>query len=228
MSGCRSDSECPSDEACLDGQCQDPCRVPYGPCGSNAQCETITHRPVCKCPVGWAGNPHIECFTCKFGRTFLSFATALNHMLFFPVDECTTNNDCPLDKACVSKECVDPCLTTSCGDRAVCEVDYHQSHCVCPPGLQGNPIVQCSAVECTRDQDCNTNEKCDFSTQECYDICQREPCGAADAVCEARNHKKSCFCPPPLQGDGNIYCGLKRKGCNFFMMNPNFISCYSI
>ena len=130
---------------------------------------------------------------------------------FSILDECTSNNDCPLDKACISKKCVDPCQRTSCGDKAVCEVDFHQAHCSCPPGLQGNPIVNCFSVECTDDDDCGTAEKCDFSRQKCYDICQQEPCGSDDAYCEARNHKKSCTCPPPLQGDGNVYCGLKRK-----------------
>ena len=134
-----------------------------------------------------------------------------NFHCFHITDECQVNDDCPLDKACVNNECVDPCARTSCGDRALCEVDYHQSHCVCPPGLQGNPIVQCSAVECTSDNDCATTEKCDLSVQQCYDICQREPCGAAEAVCESRNHRKTCSCPPPLLGDGNVYCGLKRK-----------------
>ena len=65
VSGCRADSECSSNEACIEGQCQNPCQVPYNPCGEQAECEAITHRPVCKCPVGWAGNPHIECFQCE-------------------------------------------------------------------------------------------------------------------------------------------------------------------
>ena len=144
------------------------------------------------------------------------------HNLVFVVDECTVNDDCPQDKACVSQECVNPCLRTSCGDRALCEVNFHQSQCVCPPGLQGNPIVQCIEVECRYDNDCATDEKCDASNQKCFKVCQRNPCGADNAICEGKNHRKNCFCPPPLQGDGNVYCGLKRKDSRKYCSKSRF------
>ena len=36
--GCRSDSECPSQTACINQQCVNPCTV-ADPCGTNAQCQ---------------------------------------------------------------------------------------------------------------------------------------------------------------------------------------------
>ena len=63
---CRIDSECPDNRACIEHQCEDPCYVPYEPCGSEAKCEAIRHRAVCTCPTGWAGNPHDICFQCRF------------------------------------------------------------------------------------------------------------------------------------------------------------------
>lgn len=128
----------------------------------------------------------------------------------FLIDECQTNENCPQDKACVGKKCVDPCLQTSCGNRAACEVTSHLPHCFCPPGLQGNPVVNCFEVECQEDGDCASHQYCHLGRQECDLVCQSTSC-AIGAICEAYNHQKQCSCPPPLLGNGNIYCGTKRK-----------------
>ena len=61
---CEHDPDCPTNKACIENQCKDPCDV-YDPCGREAICETSNHRPVCKCPEGWGGNPHDQCFQCK-------------------------------------------------------------------------------------------------------------------------------------------------------------------
>ncbi len=49
----------------MDKYCRDPCLEPNGPCARNAECRTTSHRAVCRCPVGWVGNPHEECYTCE-------------------------------------------------------------------------------------------------------------------------------------------------------------------
>lgn len=125
-------------------------------------------------------------------------------------DECVTDSDCPLTKACVSQECIDPCLRTSCGQRAECNVEFHVAHCFCPPGLQGNPIVRCVEVGCLQDEDCDTREKCDYASQRCIPLCRGQPC-AAGAECTARNHQEQCRCRPPLQGDGYAYCEERKS-----------------
>jgi hypothetical protein len=61
---CRSDPECPLDKACEQQVCQDPCVI-RNPCGDNAVCRTQQHRPVCFCPDGWGGDPHLKCFRRK-------------------------------------------------------------------------------------------------------------------------------------------------------------------
>ena len=147
--GCRSDSECGDDEACVDGDCKDPCAFPNDPCGRGAICRAHHHIGVCRCPEGWAGNPHTECYTY----------------------ECLTDAECPLDKACVSKECRDPCAQQQCGLRADCEVDYHVAKCACRPGLQGNPFVECVEVGCRIHDDCADNEQCDKRKQQCVRLC---------------------------------------------------------
>lgn len=56
VQGCRRDSECASSEACINGQCDSPCR-----CGVSALCEVVNHRPICRCPNGYSGDPNIGC-----------------------------------------------------------------------------------------------------------------------------------------------------------------------
>ena len=143
----------------------------------------------------------------------------LNIISWLP-DECRVNPDCPLTKACRSEECVDPCQTTSCGENADCQVDYHTPKCVCRQGLQGNPYVRCEKVQCTRDTDCHDSEKCDRLEQKCVPLCQGSPC-ARGAQCDARNHREQCTCTPPLQGDGYVVC-TQRKILNqiYFTTSP--------
>ena len=62
---CQHDIDCPDNRACIENQCLDPCII-HSPCGKSALCETTSHRPVCRCPSGWAGDPHTECYTCRF------------------------------------------------------------------------------------------------------------------------------------------------------------------
>jgi hypothetical protein len=127
----------------------------------------------------------------------------------FVLDECLKDDDCPVTKACVSKECKDPCLLTACGRQATCLVEYHRARCSCPSGLQGNPLVSCEQVGCRRDEDCQQEQRCDYASRNCLPLCTGNPC-VSGASCRAQNHKEVCQCNPPLQGDGYSFCE-KRK-----------------
>ena len=145
---------------------------------------------------------------------FLSFSLSLHTQIDNFADECERNPDCPVDKACISQECADPCLTTQCGQNADCQVDYHNPKCVCRQGLQGNPYVRCLEVDCRRDEDCGDREVCNLAKQECEPLCQGGRC-AEGARCEARNHRETCTCNPPLQGDGFAFCTARKKVVKF-------------
>lgn len=69
---CKSDSECSDSLTCIDQYCQDPCLYPSDPCGRDAQCHSQQHIAICQCPVGWAGDPHKECFKCRKWIFFVS------------------------------------------------------------------------------------------------------------------------------------------------------------
>ena len=78
---CQRDNDCPDNRACIENQCLDPCIV-HSPCGKSALCETTSHRPVCRCPSGWAGDPHIECYTCRLLYRFFLLRKVLTHPFF--------------------------------------------------------------------------------------------------------------------------------------------------
>lgn len=94
-----------------------PC-IPY-PCGSNAQC----NNGICTCLLEYQGDPYIECRP-----------------------ECTLNNDCPKDKACLNNKCKDPCPGI-CGQNAVCTVFNHNPSCNCIEEHSGDPFIVCSKIE---------------------------------------------------------------------------------
>lgn len=62
--GCESDSECPSQLACINAQCKNPCEEGR-PCGINAECRVLDTLPVrtmlCECLPGYRGNAAVQC-----------------------------------------------------------------------------------------------------------------------------------------------------------------------
>lgn len=62
--GCENDGECPSQLACINAQCKNPC-AEGRPCGINAECRVLDTLPVrtmiCECLPGYRGNAAVEC-----------------------------------------------------------------------------------------------------------------------------------------------------------------------
>lgn len=96
----------------------DPCNP--NPCGPNAVCRD----GVCSCMPEYQGDPNFGCRP-----------------------ECVLNSDCPRDKACLRSKCVNPCSLETCAPNAICEVISHIPMCKCPPGFEGNALVQCQPVK---------------------------------------------------------------------------------
>lgn len=74
---CVSSSECPSDKACINQKCVDPCP---GTCGYNAQCRVNNHSPICSCKNGFVGDPFTRCYP----RKFLHPDNSSQYLLEFP------------------------------------------------------------------------------------------------------------------------------------------------
>ena len=99
---------------------QNPCQP--SPCGLNSRCSVINEQASCVCLPEYLGSPP----NCK--------------------PECTTNSDCPINRACFNRKCQDPCVG-SCGFEALCHVSNHAPICYCPESYTGNPFTNCYRVE---------------------------------------------------------------------------------
>lgn len=95
---------------------QDACNP--SPCGSNALCRNGE----CTCLQEYIGNPYQGCRP-----------------------ECVLNSECPRNRACINRKCVDPCIGV-CAQNALCDVINHLPMCSCPHGMEGNALVQCRPV----------------------------------------------------------------------------------
>lgn len=161
---CTINAECPSNLACLNEKCRDPCP---GSCGVYSTCTVVKHSPVCQCQVGYTGDPFAGCSLipqlppepvnpcnpspcganaiCK-ERNGAGSCTCIPEYFGDPYSgcrpECVINTDCPRDKACINNKCKNPCPGT-CGLNAECIVANHAPSCSCLVGYTGNPAVAC-------------------------------------------------------------------------------------
>lgn len=55
---CVMSSDCPSNKACSNQKCINPCE---GACGFAAHCQVINHNPICICPSEMTGDPFTRC-----------------------------------------------------------------------------------------------------------------------------------------------------------------------
>lgn len=160
-----------------------PCQP--SPCGPNSQCREVNNQAACSCIPGFIGTPP----TCR--------------------PECTTNQECPGNLACINQKCVDPCVGT-CGNNAKCTVVDHKPICVCLQQYTGNPFVACQIIIET--------SQAMLPTQ--TDPCQPSPCGP-NAICQVREEIPSCTCLKDFVGSPP-YC---RPECISNSECPSNLAC---
>ncbi|ALC38116.1 CG9572, partial [Drosophila busckii] len=223
---CVQNSDCPSNRACVNQKCRDPCP---GTCGANAECQVISHSYVCECSQEYIGNPYEGCRP-----------------------ECIGNSECAANRACIRQKCADPCPGTCgqeahcsvnnhipicscpagytgnafvqctrqvapitpkdpcypspCGLNSVCRVQRDQAVCECLPGFFGNPLAQGCRPECTLSSDCAKDRAC--VNNKCVDACAGV-CGYG-AVCQTINHSPICSCPDSMVGNPFVQCEAPR------------------
>lgn len=163
---CVSNSDCPSNLACINQKCKDPCQ---GTCGINAECHVVSHTAMCICninyPVGdpftqcnaQQQNPIVEpvtpCVPSPCGANAIcreqngaGACQCLPEYFGNPYEgcrpECVINSDCPSNRACIQTMCKNPCPGT-CGQNAECQVVNHLPSCLCRTGFTGNPYSFC-------------------------------------------------------------------------------------
>lgn len=94
-----------------------------------------------------------------------------------------------------------PCASEPCGLKALCKPLGEYFECTCPPGMFGNPYVECR-YECVVDSDCARNRACERN--KCIDPCEGV-CGER-AECHVIMHRPVCTCVPGFTGDAYTAC----------------------
>jgi hypothetical protein len=101
-----------------------------------------------------------------------------------------------------------------CGRNAECSAAKHEPVCSCKEGYHGNPLIGCSKIECSSDNDCSADKLCEGNM--CKISCLvKNPCGT-NALCSAENHKQVCYCQPGYTGNPILGC----KALDFCSSNP--------
>lgn len=126
---CSSNDDCPQHLACVNQKCIDPCP---GSCGANAECSVINHRSSCKCLPGYVGDAFTYCYLepkpvrveqdpcnpspcgqnaiCSSRQGTGASCTCIKDYHGDPFvacrPECSSNAECPNDKACRNYHCV--------------------------------------------------------------------------------------------------------------------------
>lgn len=166
---CIISQECPSNQACINEKCVDPCK---NACGSNAKCDVVNHTPLCSCLEGFKGDAFIGCVTvpkedvtpCNPSpcgeNTLCTVVGNTARCSCIPPNignpyaggcrpECSMNSDCPNNLACLSNHCRDPCKDL-CGVNTECSVTNHVPVCTCFKGYEGDPFSSCRQIAKTR------------------------------------------------------------------------------
>ncbi|CAG2101907.1 unnamed protein product, partial [Medioppia subpectinata] len=231
--GCRRDSDCTFDRACYNSKCVNPCSV-QTPCGQNAICQPVLHRPQCRCPFTFEGNPYDYCKAVTKIPTQECAGDKDCHLGYLCEQKvciigCKFDENCPNDRTCLNKQCLNSCdYPDSCGVNGICTTVGHRPRCSCPPGFTGDASIQCTPViipVCLQDGDCGTGQICENG--KCIDACRtddtcsytmacinqrcQDPCsvfGACgrNALCQSDSHRAVCSCPPEFSGDAFVIC----------------------
>lgn len=183
---CQSDSDCHETLRCdASGICVDPCDSPKYICEGNKKCEPRRHKPVCVCKSGFMVNELGE-LTCAPDKR-----------------ECTRNDECGSNMACIDLRCQNPCVATStrqapCPAEKACQVQDHKPICICMKDCSPSISI------CLRDSGCPVGLAC--RNYQCINPCDIASC-AANSPCFVEDHKPICkFCPPGFIADA-------RNGC---------------
>jgi len=124
---CVTDGDCPSQLACLNERCQNPC-VTLSPCQRPGECRVVDTVPVrtmvCQCPPGYVSLTNGAC----------------RLQPGIPRTGCKADSECNEQEACYNGLCRNPC---DCGPNSHCVVKFHQPICSCERDYDGDPKYGC-------------------------------------------------------------------------------------
>lgn len=76
--GCRSNSDCPGEKACVSEKCVNPCEV-GNLCAVPAECTVYRHKVQCTCPPGFVADAGTGCEKSTFHVVHLCFNLMFQH-----------------------------------------------------------------------------------------------------------------------------------------------------
>lgn len=145
----------------------------------------------------------------SFHGSYKSFSFLVSS---FTIDaECSTDLECPNEKACINYQCIDPCnLRGACGLNALCRTVLHRPRCSCPQCHTGMANKECRPdpkcletqprpispeVSCIVDEECPGNMACNAQSGECYNPCSNPGFKCKqNKKCEVHHHRATCVC----------------------------------
>lgn len=164
QTGCLTETDCPPTQVCQNGKCK--CGhgfigTPFGctdidecsdqVCHKSALCENTPGSFKCACPEGTVGDAYTSPGCLK-------------------PNQCTRNEDCARNLACLEGKCTEVCSIAECGINAICQANEHKAYCQCPPGHLGDPTDKangCFRVECISSDDCDSSRFCNPQINKC-------------------------------------------------------------
>ncbi len=187
-------SECPSQHACINQKCSDPC---IGSCGFDTKCHVQNHVPICSCNVGFTGDPFVRCSPIPPSKdTFLIYPilsiASIKSTTKYPASFFFKATELPRDL----------CNPSPCGANAECNGGV----CTCIEDYFGNPYESCRP-ECVLNTDCSRDRAC--VKYKCIDPCPGT-CGH-NAICEVVNHIPVCSCSEGFTGDPFSNCRIFQR-----------------
>ncbi|XP_022668562.1 uncharacterized protein LOC111253451 isoform X4 [Varroa destructor] len=197
--GCRSNSDCDFFLECRERVCKDPCVT--GACGINARCQALGHHAECRCPQNYEGDPRVHCkeiqVECHTDNDCGLEKYCVSTRCIFG---CRVDEHCPFDKACIQGQCNNPCSQIgACGINALCRPHHHRAVCTCPHDKVGDPRVQCTTkivvheirTECSTDHPCTAGFIC--RNHHCIpDGCSHDSACNPGEICERRKCIPGC------------------------------------
>lgn len=128
--GCRTDSDCSNQLACINQLCINPC-AKSDVCSAEQECKVLDTLPLrtvlCQCPTDTIADNNGLCQPIKH-----------------PQPACSVDSDCNDSDRCLRGNCIESCKIDNCGVNAQCRAHNHQSTCTCAPGYTGNAHVECT------------------------------------------------------------------------------------
>ena len=177
---CNTNLDCPSALYCEQGKCQSPCGH-TSVCAPSERCVAANHQASCQCKSKLVINALGE-LTCPDKS----------------VGGCSSDVECPINMACISSVCQNPCTHSSCPPGKRCQVLNHQPMCVCDKNCEPSVSI------CLKDKGCPPDMAC--INFQCKNPCDGLSCPQG-TPCVVQDHVALCkFCPPGFSVDKNYGC----------------------